>query len=350
MDSMSLIEGSLFAGLGKAADFTSIEWVRRQLHQKTGIDPHPGTVNLRLEDSASLENWRDWCSTTGIALAPGEADFCSARCYPVRIGSRIPAAVVVPQVPGYPHDKLELVAALAVRSHLALAEGGLVSVELCRPYPARAVIFDIDGTMVDSLGAYLEVARLASAPFGVEISAQQVRSSLGGNGRFWDQVLPEDFPKREAAMRQMSAHAARAWPKILREHARVFAGLAQTLDTLKQSGMLLGIVSGARAEVLELLREDGVLDRFDAVVLGEDVARRKPDPEGLLKCLAKLHIDAGQAAYVGDTQVDIQASRSAGMHAVAVLSGAADSAQLSLCEPDRLIWSHASLPQIVRPA
>jgi len=177
-----------------------------------------------------------------------------------------------------------------------------------------------------------------------------VRTSLGGAGRFWDQVLPQDWPARDDVMRQMSAHAAREWPRVLREHARVFAGLAQTLDTLKRAGLLLGIVSGARAEVLELLREDDILDRFDAVVLGDDVAQRKPDPEGLLKCLAKLGIAADQAIYVGDTQVDIQASRAAGMHAVAVLSGAADSAQLSLCEPDRLIWSHASLPEIVRLA
>ena len=346
---MTRIEGRLVVGLGKAADFTQIDWVRRQLQERAGIDPHPGTVNLRIEDSASLANWRDWCDTPGQTLAPEDAEFCSARCYPVRIGGRIPAAVLVPQVPGYPQDKLEMVAAVAVRSSLSLGEGDRVSVELCRPHPARAVVFDIDGTMVDSIGAYLEVARLASAPFGVEVSVQQVRKSLRGNGRFWDQVLPQDFPEREAAMRQMSAHAAREWPQVLRGHARVFAGLAQTLDTLKQSGMLLGIVSGARAEVLELLREDGILDRFDAVVLGEDVARRKPDPEGLLKCLAKLRIDAGQAVYVGDTQVDIQASRAAGMHAVAVLSGAADSAQLSLCEPDRLIWSHANLPQIVQP-
>ena len=346
---MTRIEGRIVTGLGKAADFTQIEWVRRQLLERAGIDPHPGTVNLRLEDATSLANWRKWCDVPGQALAPEDAAFCSARSYPVRINARIPAAVIVPQVPDYPHDKLEMVAAVPVRSCLSLAEGDSVSVELCRPFPARAVLFDIDGTLVDSIGAYLEVARLASAPYGVEVNVQQVRSSLRGNGRFWDQVLPRNFPLRDAVMREMSARAAREWAGVLREHARVFAGLAQTLDAIKQSGMLLGIVSGARTEVLELLREDGILDRFDAVILGDDVVRRKPDPEGLLKCLAKLGVAAEQAVYVGDTQVDIQASRAAGVHAIAVLTGAADSAQLSLCEPDRLVWSHASLPEIVQP-
>ena len=80
------------------------------------------------------------------------------------------------------------------------------------------------------------------------------------------------------------------------------------------------------------------------------MARRRPDPGALLKCLANLRTPAAQAIYVGDTQVVIQASRAAGMHAVAVLTGADDDAQLSLCEPDRLIWSHARLPEIVHLA
>ena len=57
----------------------------------------------------------------------------------------------------------------------------------------------------------------------------------------------------------MSAHAGREWPRVLREHGKVFEGLAQTLGALKQLGMVLGIVSGARPEVLDLLRGEGIL-------------------------------------------------------------------------------------------
>jgi beta-phosphoglucomutase-like phosphatase (HAD superfamily) len=99
--------------------------------------------------------------------------------------------------------------------------------------------------------------------------------------------------------------------------------------------------------VLELLRKDGVLDRFDSIVLGADVSRRKPDPEGIVKCLKELGVAPDAAVYVGDTPVDIQASRAAGVHAVAVLSGAGDSAMLSAHWPDRLLSSHARLAEIV---
>ena len=55
---MTVIQGQLVRGLGKAADFTQIDWVRRQLIEYAGIDPHPGTVNLRIEDAANLARWR----------------------------------------------------------------------------------------------------------------------------------------------------------------------------------------------------------------------------------------------------------------------------------------------------
>jgi len=346
---MTLIEGQLLRGLGQAAGFTQIEWVRRQLVDLAGIDPHPGTVNLALGDEVNRTRWRRWRDLPGHAMEPADAAFCSARCYPVRIEGRVPAAVVLPEIAGYPADKLEIVAALPVRRHLSLDEGALVRVELCRPLVAKAVLFDLDGTLVDSVGAYLEVARIAAQAHGLEVTERHVRHSLATGSNFWKGVVPADRHDADAVMKALSAHAGREWPRVLREHGKVFEGLAQTLDTMKRLGIRLGIVSGARPEVLDLLREDGILDRFDSIVLGADVSRRKPDPEGILKCLKALDVTPDAAVYIGDTPVDIQASRAAGARAVGVLTGAGDSAMLSMHWPDRLISSHARLAEIIEP-
>ena len=343
------IEGDLVRGLGKAADFTRFDWVRGQLIDLAGIDPHPGTLNLTLTDERNREIWRDWRSLPGEIIEPGDPAFCRARCYPARISGRVPAAIVFPEVPGYPEDKLELVAALPVREHLSLSEGERVTVRMCRPLSARAVLFDIDGTMVDSIGAYHEVARIAAEPLGLHVTAEHVRHALATGSNFWKAVVPDEAQDGEAIRKTLSAHAVREWPRVLREHCKLFGGLSHTLEALKQAGVLLGIVSGARPEVLELLAQEGILDRFDAVVLGADVSRRKPDPEGLVKCLAKLGVEPQAAIYVGDTQVDILASRAAGVQSVGVLTGAADCAVLTACWPDRLISSHARLPAIVAP-
>jgi HAD superfamily hydrolase (TIGR01549 family) len=283
----------------------------------------------------------------GQVLEPKAAGFCRARCYPVQVAGRIPAAVLLPAVDDYPEDRVELVAALPIRRHLALGEAARLRVELCSPLAVRAVLFDLDGTLVDSVSAYIEVARCAAAPFGLEVTVEQVRTALATGGSFWKGIVPKGRADGDAIAKGLSAHAAREWPRVLKEHARLFAGLAQTLDALKSLGIMLGIVSGARPEVLELLRPDGILDRFDAIILGPDVSRVKPDPEGLLKCLHRLGVAPGEAIYVGDAVIDIQASRAAGVLVASVLTGAGDSAMLSAYGPDRLISSHTRLPAMV---
>lgn len=344
---MTCIDGTVVQGLGRARDLTQIDWVRRQLIDHVGIDPHPGTLNLKLSDEVSRTRWREWCGMPGEVIEPEEGNFCSARCYSVRIEGRIPAAILLPDSMDYPADKMELVAALPIRSHLFLAENVRIRVELCQPLAAKAILFDIDGTLVDSVGAYHEVARIAAEPFGFDVTREQVRHSMAIGNNFWRGVIPQDHGDGEAIMKEMSAHAAREWPLVLREFSRLFEGVAQTLDELRSRGIKLGIVSGARPEVMELLSKEGLLDRFDLVVLGGDVARGKPDPEGIHKALDRLDVPPEMALYVGDTPVDIQAGRAAGIRAVSVLTGAADSALLSVYEPDRLISSIIRLPAIV---
>jgi phosphoglycolate phosphatase len=338
------VTGRLVRGLGEAAAFTQLDWVRQQFIDAAGVDPYPGTVNLEVLDEHRAA-WRTWRALQGEAIEAPDAPYCSARCYPVRIEGRVPGAVVVPEVHGYPEHKIEVVSALRVRDHFDLDVGAPVRLELCPPLEAKAVLFDLDGTLIDSVGAYLEVARIAAAGHRLEVSEAQVRQALCTGTNFWKGVIPEGRHDAEELRKALLAHAGREWPRVLREHARLFPGLAATLDALKSRGMVLGIVSGARPEVLELLSE--VLDRFDAVVLAPDVSRRKPHPEGLLKCLERLGVAAARALYVGDTPLDIQASRAAGMRAIGVLSGAADSALLSAHEPDRLVSSHAKLPSVL---
>ena len=346
---MTILEGNLVNGAGRAAAFMQLDWVRSQLMELVGIDPFPGTLNLALENDTNLACWRQWRSMPGHPLEPADPGYCRARCYPVRVDGRIPAAVLLPDVADYPENKVELVAALPIRQHLALGAAARLRVELCRPLAVRAVLFDLDGTLVDSVSAYIEVARCAAAPFGLEVTGKQVRTALATGGSFWKGIVPEGRGDGDAIAKQLSAHASREWPRVLREHARLFDGLAQTLDALKALGIMLGIVSGARPEVLEMLRPDGILDRFDAVILGADVSRPKPDPEGILTCLHRLGVAPAEAVYVGDAPIDIQASRAAGVHVASVLTGAGDSAMLSAWGPDRIVASHAGLPALVAP-
>jgi HAD superfamily hydrolase (TIGR01509 family) len=245
---------------------------------------------------------------------------------------------------------MELVAALPIRTHLSLIDNARVRVDLCQLLAAEAILFDIDGTLVDSVGAYFEVARIAAEPFGFAVTQEHVRHSLATGNNFWRGLIPHGRQNADAILKELFTRAAAHWPRVLIEFGTLFKGVAQTLETLQRRGIRLGIVSGARPEVMELLRAEGILDYFDTVILGGDVTRGKPDPEGIRKGLSQLKVRPDRALYVGDTPVDIQAGHAAGVRVVSVLTGAADSALLSVHEPDRLISSHARLPDVVAAA
>ncbi len=342
-----MIQGYVATGRGEGAGFTQLDWVRHQFIEQLGIDPFPGTLNLILDSQPDLQSWAELKATDGRALIPLDPQWCNARCYPVRIGGRLPGAIVLPEVPGYPDAQVEVIAALRVREFLSLRDGDRLSLEVSRLLPVRAVIFDVDGTLVDSLEAYRVVAELAAAPFGLQITPAVVRHALNTGQNFWEMLVPADQPDRARMIKRLREEAVRHWPQVLRDHGRVFPGLRQTLESLQAQGVRLGIVTGSREGVFQPLSEDGLMGFFASVVTGKDVQRRKPDPEGLLKCVEALGIKPHEAVYVGDTPVDVEASRAAGLTAVAVLSGAGDSASLSAAGPDWIIPSHARLIEIV---
>jgi len=341
------LTGRVTTGRAEGASFTSLDWVRALLVEELGIDPFPGTLNLSLPEAA-LPAWRAWRSEPGILIRPPDAGFCDGRAHPVRIGGRVPGAIVVPEVPGYPDRQLELIAAVPLRKLLGLADGDSVSVTPARPLRVRAVLFDVDGTLVDSIPALLVVARRA-AP-GLEVSEELVRRTLNEQRFFWDSLLPPEAPGRAERIASMTAEALRLWPEVLREHGRAVAGLAATLDALLARGLKLGIVTGAREGSFEPLRRAGVFGRFAAVITRAQVGRGKPHPEGLLLGAQSLGIAPADAVYVGDTPIDVAAARAAGMAAVAVLSGAGDSALLSAAGPDRIVSSLARLPGLLEAA
>jgi HAD superfamily hydrolase (TIGR01509 family) len=342
--------GRVVTGRGEGAAFTRLDWVRTRFREELGIEPYPGTVNLIVDDQASCDRWRALLSRPSIPIDPPTAQWCRAYGYAVRIAGWLPAAVVLPDVPAYPGTQVELIAALPVRQVLSLTDGDRLLVTASDPLAVRAVMLDVDGTLVDSLRAYRVVAERAAAAYDLRISDEYVREALCTTRPFWDLAVPLDYPARAATMEALRHEASRLWPEVLREHGHVFPDAARVLRVLRRHHVKLGIVTGARRGSLELLRQHGVLNLFDAIITGEDVRSGKPDPEGLLKCAAALAVDPREAVYVGDSPLDIQASRAAGMFAIGVLGGAGDSMRLSACGPDRVIASRRQLLDVLRLA
>ena len=124
------ITGRVFSDLGRGASFMRLDWVQKALRKILGFSPYPGTLNLRLETEQAVATWREIREEVqGIEVAAPEPSFCRARCFPVEIEGRVRGAAILPEVEGYPADKLEVVASVRLKDELRLADGGRVTIE-----------------------------------------------------------------------------------------------------------------------------------------------------------------------------------------------------------------------------
>jgi HAD superfamily hydrolase (TIGR01509 family) len=335
--------GRVVTGLGQGASFTSLDWARSQFLAKLGVEPWPGTLNLLLESPAAEQVWREVRTSPGILIEGGDPGACDARAYPVLLAGTTPGAIIYPEVPGYPENQVEIISALPLRQALGLGDGDLLTVQGFGRSRIHAAVFDVDGTLINSIEGYRIAAARAAAPFGYEVTWAAICNALNYQTPFWDLVIPEHEPRDADLVATLHRETLRHWPQVLAEHVAPFPGLRQTLTALRDAGVRLGIYTGSRGESFAPLHVDDLLDVFEVVITGNDVGAPKPHPEGLLRCLECLGVHPSEAAYIGDSAPDMAAGRAAGTMAVGVLTGAGDSAALTEAGAHRIVADHAAL-------
>ena len=124
------LTGRVVTGQGQGAGFTQLPWAREQFLDKLGVDPYPGTFNLKIEDPGHLASLQTLWEQDGIPIPPPSTDFCAAKGFRVLVADLYPGAIVFPLVPGYPQDTIEIIAPLHLRSTLGADEGTVVTVKV----------------------------------------------------------------------------------------------------------------------------------------------------------------------------------------------------------------------------
>jgi pyrophosphatase PpaX len=209
----------------------------------------------------------------------------------------------------------------------------------------RVVLFDLDGTLIDSGGIILASMRHATrAVLNREIEDEILMATVGGAGLV-EQMRLLDPQRVDELVRVYREHN-----EPLHDTLEACAGILDVLPRLRQDGRRLGIVTAKRRETVGLafatLPELEPL--FDVVVGSEDTERHKPDPDPLLFALDRLGGEPAEAAYVGDSPFDLRAARAAGMHAVGVTWGGIHPAErLRAEEPDALVSSAEELLDVL---
>ena len=220
---------------------------------------------------------------------------------------------------------------------------------------AHAVIFDLDGTLIDSVPAYfkmmaeiLEIVGLPPAPRNV------VAEFMAGGGMdAMEKIIPEELQHRKSELiRKCMMVGRKISQNIFKDQVKVFDGVPQLFLLLVEMKIPMGIVTSTEKSNIDRklmpLEQSGIKKYLDAVIAIEDAPEKKPAPAPLLTCCDRLGVNAEKCIYVGDSQVDIRAANAAKMMGIGVLSGLDDHETLMAENPAMILQSVSDLKAFFR--
>jgi phosphoglycolate phosphatase-like HAD superfamily hydrolase len=185
----------------------------------------------------------------------------------------------------------------------------------------RAALFDIDGTLIDSVDLHASAWHEAFLKFGHDVSFEQARSQIGKGG---DKLVPEFLSK---AQQEEHGDELKEWRgKLFKSKylplVRPFSGVPELLSRVHEEGMKVAVASSAKKDELETYLDIARITRLvDVATSSEDVAQSKPAPDIFQVALQRLDIRAHEAIAIGDTPYDAEAAGKAGIATIGVLSG-----------------------------
>ena len=196
------------------------------------------------------------------------------------------------------------------------------------------VLFDLDGTVVDSGGIILASMRHATREvLGRDFGDAELMQAVGGPGLEAQMAVfaPEQVDELVRVYRDHN--------EPLHEELEACAGMEDVLLRLHGEGRRLGVVTAKRRATVELaFARVPLAHLFETVVGGDETEKHKPDPEPLLLAARRMNADPAETAYVGDSPFDIRAAKAAGMYAIAVTWGRIhDRERLEREEPDAIV-------------
>jgi 2-phosphoglycolate phosphatase len=198
----------------------------------------------------------------------------------------------------------------------------------------KAVLFDLDGTLVDSYAAIAASVNHVRARRGLPaLTVDEVKRHVG---RGPEHLLRHTVPggDYEADLTVYRAHH----PTVMGPLTQLLPGAAATLEHLHRKGVALGLCSNKPRLFSEaLLQQLGIAEYFRVVVGPEDVANLKPAPDMLLVAMRRLGVEGRQTLYIGDMTVDIETGRAAGVTVWVVATGSEPKDALVAAKPERVL-------------
>ena len=212
--------------------------------------------------------------------------------------------------------------------------------------PARALIFDLDGTLVDTVYAHVFAWQRAFAELGLPIDGWRIHRRIGMSGGLFARAAAREIgrPLSLTEAETIQRRHGEIYREILPER-RPLPGAVELLADLRSEGIVHGIAtSGRRPEIDASLEALGVGEETVVVERG-DVERAKPEPDLFLTCAERLGVTASDSYVIGDAVWDLLAARRAGMLSIGLLSGGYGEDELTRAGAFRVYRDAAELRQ-----
>ena len=210
-----------------------------------------------------------------------------------------------------------------------------------------AVIFDIDGVLVDSYVPHFESWRMAGREWGFEMTESQFVFTFGRTSRdiiahFWPHLAGSPDEIATIDRRKESAYRA-----IIREQFPAMPGAIELIDELAEAGFVLAVGSSAPTENVALTIEKlARADKFAGVVSGSDVTHGKPDPQIYLLASSRIGVPPSRCLVIEDAPVGITAAKAAGMACIGLASKGHEIENLSHADHVVRSLSEISVPLV----
>lgn len=220
-----------------------------------------------------------------------------------------------------------------------------------------AILFDIDGTLLDTNDLHVAAWRHAFEEHGYKVAADRIKREIGkGGDKLVPAILGDEREQHEGeALRKLQ-------PEIFKDLARaqrvrLFPGAAELLGAVRRRGLRSVLATSSRLAHVRVLREASGFDlegACDALVTADEAAESKPAPDLVVAAVERLGMTPAQCAMIGDTLYDMEAAKHAGVIGLGVLTGY-QPRQMLLRSGARRVWPsvkelHEALPEALRAA
>jgi HAD superfamily hydrolase (TIGR01509 family) len=186
----------------------------------------------------------------------------------------------------------------------------------------KAAIFDIDGTLIDTVDLHAEAWVEALKHFGYEVAFQDMRSQIGkGGDQILHGLLPPDIIEQKGE--EIQDFRSDLFKREYLHKARAFPAVRELFGRIRESGQRAVLASSGNADEVEKYKNiAGIADLIDSATSSDDAERSKPFPDIFQAALGKLRtVSPDEAVVIGDTPYDAEAARKAKVKSIGVLSG-----------------------------